>query len=462
MRITDTMLMNNMLLSSMRNRQTLDKLQQQYHTLKKIQVPSDNPIIAARALRFRTNVSEIQQYGVNVKDGISWMSVSEQALFNTREILDDIRERCVQGASGNLEIQDQKAIASELKQLRQQLTLEANVNYAGRYVFSGYKTDEKYIFDKEQPDLKYEITQTFTGDDIKAVEVDLETKVYRYRLGYEDIKDLQNTTVNYSTKADPEGQASGTLNIVRVALRDGQFIDLDENITPPNKPTPIDMEAGDPDKIYVNAETGELFFHSSKIEDIKELSFTYEKEGFKTGDINPMHIYECEQFITKDNGTTWESQGKHTPTKESLDYSIGIGNKMGINSLGKDFLTPDLLRDIDELIDDIENYDPEIIDKKPHAITLTQRFNTMLGKMDHHLAIVSKEHSDIGSRMKRLELTQNRLSEDKINFQELMSANEDVDLTEIVMLLNNQELVYKASLMAGARIIQPSLVDFIR
>ncbi|NLL69988.1 MAG: flagellar hook-associated protein FlgL, partial [Epulopiscium sp.] len=40
MRITDTMLMNNMLLSSMRNRQTLDKLQQQYHTLKKIQVPS--------------------------------------------------------------------------------------------------------------------------------------------------------------------------------------------------------------------------------------------------------------------------------------------------------------------------------------------------------------------------------------------------------------------------------------
>lgn len=451
MRITDTMLMNNMLLSSMRNRQALDKLQQQYHTLKKIQVPSDNPIVAARALRFRTNVSEIEQYKVNVKDGISWMSVSEQAMYNTREILDDIRERCVQGASGNLEIEDQKAIASEIKQLRQQLTLEANVNYAGRYVFSGYKTDEKYIFDKDQPDLKYEITEIFRGEDIKAVDVDLETQVYRYRLGYKGI--LSDVTkLQYIDSNNP----SPSLTVVNITVQDGKFYTLDENNNQ------IEVKNFEEGKVYISKETGELFFNNKDVEKIKEFSFTYEKEGFESGDINPMHIYQCEQFITKDNGTTWQSQGKHTPTKESLDYSIGIGNKMGVNSLGKDFLTPDLLRDIDELIDDIENYDPEIIDKKPHAISLTQRFNAMLGKMDQHLAIVSKEHSDIGSRMKRLELTENRLSEDKINFQELMSENEDVDLTEIVMLLNNQELVYQASLMASAKILQPSLVNFIQ
>mgnify|MGYP000863928168 CR=1 FL=1 len=455
MRITDTMLMNNMLLSSMRNRQTLDKLQQQYHTLKKIQVPSDNPIIAARALRFRTNVSEIQQYGVNVKDGISWMSVSEQALFNTREILDDIRERCVQGASGNLEIQDQKAIASELKQLRQQLTLEANVNYAGRYVFSGYKTDEKYIFDKEQPDLKYEITQTFTGDDIKAVEVDLETKVYRYRLGYEGI--LSDVTkLQYIDSNNP----SPSLTVVNITVQDGKFYTLDEN---GDISSQIEAKDFKPENVYISKETGELFFNSKDVEKIKEISFTYEKEGFESGDINPMHIYDCKKYTKKSDGT-WNTvlDNEYQSVDENLDYSISIGNKMSINTLGKDFLTPDLLRDIDELIDDIENYDPEVIDKKPHAISLTQRFNAMLGKMDQHLAIVSKEHSDIGSRMKRLELTENRLSEDKINFQELMSENEDVDLTEIVMLLNNQELVYQASLMASAKILQPSLVNFIQ
>ena len=451
MRITDTMLMNNMLLSSMRNRQALDKLQQQYHTLKKIQVPSDNPIVAARALRFRTNVSEIEQYKVNVKDGISWMSVSEQAMYNTREILDDIRERCVQGASGNLEIEDQKAIASEIKQLRQQLTLEANVNYAGRYVFSGYKTDEKYIFDKDQPDLKYEITETFTGEDIKAVDVDLETQVYRYRLGYKgilsDVDKLQYTDSN-----NPP-----SLTVVNITVHDGTFYTLDENNNP------HEVQYFTEGKVYISKETGELFFNNKDVEKIKEISFTYEKEGFESGDINPMHIYDCKKY-TKTSDGNWNdvSDNEYQSVDENLDYSISIGNKMSINTLGKDFLTPDLLRDIDELIDDIENYDPEVIDKKPHAISLTQRFNAMLGKMDQHLAIVSKEHSDIGSRMKRLELTENRLSEDKINFQELMSENEDVDLTEIVMLLNNQELVYQASLMASAKILQPSLVNFIQ
>ncbi len=448
MRITDTMLMNNMLLSSMRNRQALDKLQQQYHTLKKIQVPSDNPIVAARALRFRTNVSEIEQYKVNVKDGISWMSVSEQAMYNTREILDDIRERCVQGASGNLEIEDQKAIASEIKQLRQQLTLEANVNYAGRYVFSGYKTDEKYIFDKDQPDLKYEITETFTGEDIKAVDVDLETQVYRYRLGYEgDVTKLQYTDSN-----NPP-----SLTVVNITVQDGKFYTLDEHNNQ------IEVKNFEEGKVYISKETGELFFNNKDVEKIKEISFTYEKEGFESGDINPMHIYDCKKY-TKTSDGNWNdvSDNEYQSVDENLDYSISIGNKMSINTLGKDFLTPDLLRDIDELIDDIENYDPEVIDKKPHAISLTQRFNAMLGKMDQHLAIVSKEHSDIGSRMKRLELTENRLSEDKINFQELMSENEDVDLTEIVMLLNNQELVYQASLMASAKILQPSLVNFIQ
>jgi flagellar hook-associated protein 3 FlgL len=43
-----------------------------------------------------------------------------------------------------------------------------------------------------------------------------------------------------------------------------------------------------------------------------------------------------------------------------------------------------------------------------------------------------------------------------------MSKNEDVDMAEVIMRLKSEENVYRASLSAGARIIQPTLVDFLR
>ena len=68
----------------------------------------------------------------------------------------------------------------------------------------------------------------------------------------------------------------------------------------------------------------------------------------------------------------------------------------------------------------------------------------------------------IGARMNRLELTANRLDDDYVNFTKLMSKNEDVDMAEAIMNLQNEENVYRASLSAGAKVIQPSLVDFLR
>jgi flagellar hook-associated protein 3 FlgL len=44
----------------------------------------------------------------------------------------------------------------------------------------------------------------------------------------------------------------------------------------------------------------------------------------------------------------------------------------------------------------------------------------------------------------------------------LNSKNEDVDLAEVVTDLKMSENVYRASLSSAGRIIQPSLVDFIK
>ena len=44
----------------------------------------------------------------------------------------------------------------------------------------------------------------------------------------------------------------------------------------------------------------------------------------------------------------------------------------------------------------------------------------------------------------------------------MRSDAEDVDMADVIMYLKMAEAVYQAALSAGARVIQPSLMDFLR
>ena len=70
--------------------------------------------------------------------------------------------------------------------------------------------------------------------------------------------------------------------------------------------------------------------------------------------------------------------------------------------------------------------------------------------------------STIGARINRLELQQSRLEYTQESFTALLSKNEDANEAEVILNLKLQENVYRSSLSAGARIIMPTLVDFLR
>jgi len=70
--------------------------------------------------------------------------------------------------------------------------------------------------------------------------------------------------------------------------------------------------------------------------------------------------------------------------------------------------------------------------------------------------------AEIGGRQRRLELLDARYSQDVINYEQMRSDAEDADMAEVIMYLKMAETVYQAALSAGARIIQPTLMDFLR
>jgi flagellar hook-associated protein 3 FlgL len=85
-----------------------------------------------------------------------------------------------------------------------------------------------------------------------------------------------------------------------------------------------------------------------------------------------------------------------------------------------------------------------------------------LGQLDSRLDQVLESWADLGARNNRVELIDNRLKEANTNVQSLLSKTEDADMAAVITNLKTEENVYQASLSAGARIIRPSLVDFLR
>lgn len=70
--------------------------------------------------------------------------------------------------------------------------------------------------------------------------------------------------------------------------------------------------------------------------------------------------------------------------------------------------------------------------------------------------------SEVGARTNRVELIDQRLKDLNLNLNDLQGKTEDADMAETIMKFNLEQSVYQASLSTGAKIIQPTLVDYLR
>jgi flagellar hook-associated protein 3 FlgL len=70
--------------------------------------------------------------------------------------------------------------------------------------------------------------------------------------------------------------------------------------------------------------------------------------------------------------------------------------------------------------------------------------------------------SRVGAVQNRLERAESSLESVNLQLEETVSDNIDADFAEVALNLNAQSNAYQAALNAGARVIQPSLLDFVR
>lgn len=295
-RVTNSMMVNDLMRNMNNNMQRMDELQRQGSTTKKINKPSDNPAGVVKALRLRTNIIEGEQYIDNIGEAINFMETTDAALNNINQILHRARELTNKAATGSNDTSSRQAIADEIKELNEQLKMIANTTYGTKHVFAGRNVTEE----------------------------------------------------------------------------------------------------------------------------------------------------PC-------RGDEWRGNN------EFLELEIGMGNKVVINlndaSMNNFFTGKDdnlsIFKTLDKIVTDIEGGDLTAV-------------SADLGLIDAKMDDLLTCRSTIGARVNRLELQQERLKSTQLSYTNLMSQIEDADMSEVIINLKMQENVYRASLAMGARIIQPTLMDFLR
>ena len=170
MRVTNSMIVKRTKSNINANRANVDHTNNQMSIQKKITKPSDNPIIAIRALRLRSTLSTITQYyDNNIPDTESWMECTQTAMINMKDLISDAHKQAVYGTNDPLQPENREAILKELQSLQQQIYCEGNADYDQRTIFTGYKTNQNVTFmnTAEAKAEHYKITETF---DFKQIE----------------------------------------------------------------------------------------------------------------------------------------------------------------------------------------------------------------------------------------------------------------------------------------------------
>ncbi|CAK6479348.1 flagellar hook-associated protein FlgL [Peribacillus castrilensis] len=292
MRVTQSMLTNNMLSNLSSSYEKMSKLQEQVSSQKKFSKPSDNPVAAMMGMGYRTNLNQIGQYQSNIAEATNWIDSTDDAITESVSAMQRIRELTVQGSNGTYEGEQLKTITEEIKQLKEHLITLGDTQIGGKYIFNG-----------------------------------------------------QDTNVRPSSVKDGNGNTVYGTGDINLEVFSGISLKINT----------------DGSKIFGDA----LAAGGSIDQTIEAL----------------------------------ENGGDVTGTLEGLDATI----------------------------------------------------NTFLGMQ-----------AQVGARQNRIELMTDRLKQQEVFATEILSKNEDVDIEKAIMDLTTQESVHSAALSIGAKIMQPSLLDFLR
>lgn len=136
---------------------------------------------------------------------------------------------------------------------------------------------------------------------------------------------------------------------------------------------------------------------------------------------------------------------KYNGSENGLIKEMSFGVTMDIGIKGKDF--ENIFSIIDNIVNRLNNNESSADELK----NLDSAFDNLL-----------RIRAEVGAKQKRLEDMLQKNEQETFNMTQLLAKTYDIDVAQKVMEYKVMESIYQASLQTGAKILQPSLLDFLR
>ena len=520
MRVTNKIMQSNTLYNINQNKILQDQLNTQVTTRKKVNKPSEDPVIAIRALRLRSNLNQVSQYYErNIPDAESWIELTEKSITTTVDVISGMIDECRRGAKSSLTTSDKQTILESLKQLREEVYATGDSDYAGRTIFTGYRTDMNLSF-QANTTQQYSITEqlnnlaidsftyvntgnlntinetTYTDPSITTEQEVNASQVNRIRLAYDSLDETATppATIKQTVGYDADGNPIRE-NIITSAGNPVTVTVSHKGATPDpyrvvSDPTYADY---DEEAAILIPETGEILLGKNVYDAMmslapeREITVDYEKSKWVSGDLNPVHYFKCESNGISYNESYLTENGKDA--KQEIYYDVGFNQKINVNTTADEIFDPGIGRTVDELVNMLDKslqidgvikklegmqgnslYNQDEVELKLSAAKKAQAYlaDTVQKQFEHgitdfqgYLDMANEALTAVGNRSLRLELVENRLNAQMTSFEELTSKNEDADLTEIAIRLKSANLTYDAALASTGKMLSTSLLNYL-
>jgi flagellar hook-associated protein 3 FlgL len=449
--------------------------QERIATGRRILRPSDDVIGTAKSLSTRKQMSQIGNYRKAIDSSRPYLESASSSLQDVSGILSEARALITQGMSGTLNDSDREIIGGQLDQLLDQLVDVANSQFGDRYLFGGTMTeDPPFSIDRSGGGSRV----VYNGDDgVQRVKVGSNTEIGVNIPGsdifglfeYAGAKLAGFTGATLGTSAN---QGSGYADLIfrqdgtvgtpgaGIALANGgsedtilqdQLLTVDATagtVTLGNGnavPIPQPGDADYADFVVTTLDGAEVHLDFTGFTGV-DTSATLSGAGSVSLDgtnFTPLTFTETDlELIDGNTGTVvhLDTTNVNRAGSELLSFSGGVSIFDALQGAASDLKNSDGLDSADFLA----------------------RMTDRLGELERNQENALSALGTLGSRSQRLNDSAERLSAMDLSLQGVLSQIEDADLATVALELSRAEQTLQLAQMTGSRLLQNSLLNFLR
>lgn len=452
----------------------LVEAQEQVSSGKRILRPSDDPIGTLRALTLKTRVDASERYAEAIDGGKRSLDSAAAALESAGGLVGEARALVLQAINGVANAGDRDLIAGQLREIHAQLLDLANTRFAGRYLFAGTALDAppfasadeqgllrtSYVGNREQQELlvgdELRVAAGLPGSSIFAAVDPSGTS-------------FEGLTGARSGSSPDQGQGvfalhvrhdSTTLNVPGLALVNGGLDDTligNHSITVDPVAGTITLDTGPARRIpAVGSADYDDFTLTNAAGDSIHLDFS----GWGGGAVSGTAVGAGSMSIDGSNWTTIDGVSTDVQLIDAASGRVLHVDVTAIHRSGEEMVSfsgsVNLLDSLAAIV--------EALDSSAGLSTTEQvrRVNLVFEELDRNHDNLLAGLSTLGARSARLTSLDEEHDGQRTQLKGQISTIEDADYSKVILDMTRAEQTLQLTQSVGSRLLQTSLLDFLR